>query len=45
MATATAPSMVLPDAFSASWITSDGRRREFFRAALDTVEFYVRGAP
>jgi hypothetical protein len=37
--------MILPNDISARWVEPDGRHCEFFHAALDRVEFYVRGLP
>jgi hypothetical protein len=35
--------VILPDAISAGWVGADGVRQEFFRAVLDTADFFLAG--
>jgi hypothetical protein len=35
--------ITLPDDIDAAWIDEDGRRQEFFRAAIDRADFFLAG--
>jgi hypothetical protein len=35
--------IAVPDGMTAAWIAPDGRRREFFRAAIDTADLFLAG--
>jgi hypothetical protein len=35
--------ITIPNGIRAAWINSDGQRREFFRAVIDTADFFTSG--